>query len=92
MAAAAARMEQSILDRRKALAHCGTCGAQGNWRTQHVEGAVRYLECKACGVGVIQIAVTEQEVAAALGHPARQGEAAASPAGQEKAGAEGGRR
>lgn len=37
LAAARERMEQSILDRKKAMLHCGTCGSQGRWRTESVK-------------------------------------------------------
>lgn len=65
------RMEQSILDKRKAELHCGTCGAQGRWRTESVKKPKRYLVCTGCGIiprsGYVQIAVTAEEVDAALG-------------------------
>jgi hypothetical protein len=67
LGAARERMEQSILNRRKAEAHCTICGAQGNWRTDSVKKPLRYLICGGCGVGRIQIAVMPEEVDQALG-------------------------
>ena len=64
---ARARMENALLDAKKALAHCPMCGAQGNWLTDGVSRPVRYLLCGHCRVGRIKIVVTDEEVAAALG-------------------------
>ena len=65
--AARERMENSLLERRKAMSHCNVCGAQGNWDTESVKKPIRYLKCGHCRVGTIQIVVTDADVAAALG-------------------------
>jgi len=67
MTAARERMEQSILDRRKASTHCPMCGALGNWKTDSVKKPLRYLLCGGCGVGRCQIAVMPEEAEQALG-------------------------
>jgi hypothetical protein len=64
--AARERMEQSILDRKKALQVCGACGSRGNWLTESVKKPVRYLICGHCGAGRCQVVVMPAEVEAAL--------------------------
>jgi hypothetical protein len=76
LAAARDRMEQSILDGRKAHTHCPICGALGNWKTDSVKKPLRYLICGGCGVGRVQIAVMPDEVDAALGPTAQRTTAA----------------
>lgn len=66
LSGAIGRMEQSILNARKARAHCGICGAQGRWKTDSVKKPLRYLICVGCGVGRTQIAVTAEDVRVAL--------------------------
>lgn len=70
--AARQRMEQSILDARKARLNCGACGALGNWKTQSVHGETRYLLCGHCNVGTAKVTVTVKDVDAALGLPTRE--------------------
>lgn len=70
--AARQRMEQSILDARKARLNCGACGALGNWGTQSVHGETRYLLCGHCNVGTAKVTVTAKDLNAALGIPTKE--------------------
>lgn len=66
-AAGRARMEQALLDVRKARLHCNQCGALGNWKTDSVKGETRYLRCGHCNVGTQKVTVTEQDLDKAMG-------------------------
>lgn len=59
-------MEESLLAKLKATTTCGVCGTQGDWATETVRGPKRHLVCRHCNVGRAQIAVTEDDVTAAL--------------------------
>jgi hypothetical protein len=67
LASARERMETSLFNDKAARTHCGTCGAQGQWRIETTREGIRHCVCLGCGVGRTKIPVTADEVTKALG-------------------------